>query len=608
MAREKRIAQQRIAPLDLGLSNQRLLEKNLQRRENFHLNPQSIYWWWQPCSVRVLLVTDGGLDFGEGDFGLSTFVDILQNDAPSRVRFDLTLAHLRSDVLDTQVMRGAPGIVDSITDFRFDNPAHFTPDMYDEVWLFGIETFFHQPSYDHRFNHSDTYPADRLSDEELRNLSTFMNKGGGAFATGDHGALGRALCGSITRVRSMRHWDSFPSGNPGVDQVSMAGPRRNDTNHVGHDAGTQFSDQSDDIPQPLDLVLYSTPGHALQSARYPHPVLCGRNGRIDVLPDHPHEGECRTPQDVTLTYEFDKTLEYPLEIGGASPVVPEVIAYSHVPAGNTADKAGSKQATIAHTFGAISAYNGHRAGVGQVVCDATWHHFVNVNLIGVVEGGFFDQFDNIGGDRHIGEHLSKHDGFLSSAQGLAALEKIKNYYTNIGVWIAPLSCQRCFNRKPWWELIYADRIMEAALVDPNIPFEKIPTEVFYAIGVHARDAFGRRAGQCQTLAWVIDWLTNLMPEYVPWINPWGPVIRPEREESPPLPVFDPQPMIDVALGAALVAMRQAFPYPSEKLREDQDLDQLAEEIRLKGARQGLDMAIRQVNAQLEVFGRLLNIG
>lgn len=80
---------------DLGLSNRELLELNLQRRQKFRKSPEAIYHWWRRCTVRVLLVTDGGLNFGPGDFGLSTFVHILQNDAPTRVRFELTLAHIR---------------------------------------------------------------------------------------------------------------------------------------------------------------------------------------------------------------------------------------------------------------------------------------------------------------------------------------------------------------------------------------------------------------------------------------------------------------------------------------------------------------------------------
>lgn len=204
-------------PNGLPPMHRRLLEANWRRRLDFQIDPSRIYPWWSRCTVRVLLVTDGGLDFGRGDFGLSAFVSILLNDAPARVRFELTLAHLGSSVSDAAVMKGEPGIARSIKGFRFDEPGHFAADMYDEVWLFGIETNYQQDFYAERRANPTRYPAARLGDAELARLGEFMNRraadgsptGGGVFATGDHGALGRALCGSLMRVRSMRHWDSF---------------------------------------------------------------------------------------------------------------------------------------------------------------------------------------------------------------------------------------------------------------------------------------------------------------------------------------------------------------------------------------------------------------
>ena len=371
----------------------------------------------------------------------------------------------------------------------------------------------------------------------------------------------------------------------------MTGPRRNDTNQIGHDPGSSFSDQSDDIPQPLDLLLYSTHLSALRAARYPHPLLCGRTGRIEVFPDHPHEGECRVPDDVTQTWGGAD--EYPVDAGGTR-IVPEVIAWSRVPAGNNAR--GSKTATIGHTFGAISAYDGHRTGTrGRVVCDSTWHHFVNVNLIGVVEGGGFDEFDE------PGEHASKHDGFLSSPAGIAVLNKIKNYFTNIGVWIAPPERIRCFNRFAWWELVYADRIMEAALASPDIPLREIPPSTLMFIGTHARDVFGRRASQCQTLEWLLDWIKDFKLIEVRWIDPWDPVTRRllEKEDEGPLPVLDPMPLVDVALGAALVSMRQAFPLPPAKPGDREDA--AAMDALEKGARFGVELASRLAIEQCRTF-------
>lgn len=591
------------AALGISLSNQRLLEANLKRRHDFQLDPAKIYHWWSRCHVRVLMVTDGGLDFGVGDFGLSTLVSILQNDAPSRVKFDLTLAHLRSNVLDAGVMVGAPGIVRSIKGFRFDEPAHFTADMYDEVWMFGIETNFQQASYAERLANPARYPAATLGNDELVRLSDFMNKGGGVFATGDHGALGRGLCGNVTRVRSMRHWDSFTLPGSTDDEVSMSGPKRNDTNRVGNDAGTQFSDQSDDIPQIIQPRLYSARISRYTKARYPHPLLCGIHGLIDVLPDHPHEGECRLPASLTLKYSPDGSDEYPTATAGGFRVSPEIVATGQVPAGNTADKAGSKQATVAHSFPVISAYDGHLAGIGRVSCDSTWHHFINVNLIGVVEGGVFDQFDNLNGDKHIGEDPNKHDGFLSTPAGRATLDRIKNYFTNIGVWLAPKPVQHCFNRKAWWQLVYADRVMEAALVDPEVAFEKIPLEVFYSIGVHARDAFGRRASQCQSLQFVIDWLPEVLPELVPWINPWDPVTYFEKTVVPTLPVIDPWPLVHAALGAAIVSLRQAHPYPPQKISVE--MDRQAQAITSKGGKAGLEQALKEFNHTAGLLGKSL---
>jgi hypothetical protein len=307
------------------------------------------------------------------------------------------------------------------------------------------------------------------------------------------------------------------------------------------------------------------------------------------------------PPDLTLT--FGGAAEYPVDTSGVQ-IVPEVIAWSRVPAGNTArtefsGSITSKTATIGHNFGAISAYDGHRAGVGRVVCDATWHHFVNVNLIGVLEGETFDRF------LLPGEHASKHDGFLSSPAGIAALNKIKNYFTNIGVWISPKERHTCFNQLVWWHLVYADRIMEAALTSPEIPLERIPASTLMHIGIHARDAFGRRAGQCQTLEWLIDWLDEFRFIEAAWIDPWDPIIqlRLQDEENAPLPTLDPQPLVDVSLGAALVSMRQRFPYPPDKPSGKDDA--AAMKAVYEGASYGMALAKRAALEQWSRFAKAL---
>ncbi len=561
----------------------------IERREDlFRVEPSRLFPLFWPCTVRVLIVTDGGLDFSLQNFGLSTFVTILLDTPSVRVDFSITLAHI-NNVTSAQMLDTEPRIAARITSFRFDDPAHFDPNDFDEVWLFGISTF-----YSGRGTSPATglaYPTDRLADSELAALAGFMNGGGGLFATGDHGALGVCLSGSVMRARSMRLWKST-SMQDAFDEVSMGGPRRNDTNRSG-DPGTQFNDQSDDIPQTISPKFYSA-FSGFWRYRFPHPVLCGPNGPIRVLPDHPHEGECIQAADPDATYSAGgfSAPEYPFPGDGSPRPLPEVIATSTVPAGNTAEVGGTatKLATVAQSFGAISAYDGHRAGVGRVVTDATWHHFVNVNLIG-----------------ELGASGVKSMGFLASASGQAHFDSIKAYYRNIAVWIASPERHRCFSRRLPWVVIYNDRVMEAIMTRADIPLERLSNLVIFEIGRHARDAMGRYAGQCQTRSIIIDWIkVHVDLTLIPEIDPWWPWPEPPEPPPPdPAPWVDLEPIFDFALGSALVAIRDKFPEPDEKaLAEVRDTDVL-DEIVSSGIRDGLSRAFESLGGSLERAGTSL---
>jgi hypothetical protein len=65
------------------------------------------------------------------------------------------------------------------------------------------------------------------------------------------------------------------------------------------------------------------------------------------------------------------------------------------------------------------------------------------------------------------------------------------------------------------------------------------------------------------------------------------------------------PLADVALGAALVALRQAMPYPPEKLTEQHDKQ--AGEIIGKAARLGLKVALADYSAQAKAFAKTLKV-
>jgi hypothetical protein len=71
------------------------------------------------------------------------------------------------------------------------------------------------------------------------------------------------------------------------------------------------------------------------------------------------------------------------------------------------------------SFIAICAYDGQMANVGRVVTDATWHHFVNINI----KPGM-------------------------SALAGRDLADIKQYYANLATWLMPKKVRFCF-RFPW---------------------------------------------------------------------------------------------------------------------------------------------------------------
>ncbi|MCP9235993.1 hypothetical protein [Lewinella sp. JB7] len=534
-----------------------LLDHLRYRDELLLKDPRLVYpWWRRPCRVRVLLVTNGFLDFGPGDFGLSTFVQMLTNDQRYYVRFEITLAHRGTNV-------GDPGIAvhRTIPQFRFDNTDHFSGDLYDQVWLFGADS-----------------GGGALTNAELLTLAGFMNGGGGVFATGDHGNLGIGLCGNVLRVRAMRLWDNA------TGKVGMTDPHRNDTNRAGHDAGSQFDDQSDDVPQTIAPKLYSNRLGWFWKETYPHPILCSPSGKITVLPDHPHEGECVTPSSLTTTY-LDNSPEFP---GG---VAPEVIAHSTVPAGNTA---GSKQATQAQTFGAISAYDGHRASVGRVVTDATWHHFVNVNLVGEI-------FD-VDGNRGTTEHYTKLNGFMSTATGQQHLKQIKHYYINTAVYLARPQQQRCFNTHYIWDLTFNHRVIEATTSHANLDFGRIHPSLLYEIGTHATDVLGRKAGQCRRLKFTLDIFYELeaLPDLIPDIDPW--ISRFDPEEAPLLPWLNLEPLYGIVIGAGLLAVREKF--LDADVEPDQVEDDDIRRVFVEGARRGLKHGSDSLNRRLEIVNTL----
>jgi len=466
--------------------------------------------WWR-CNLKVLVVTDsssGGYSKTEG-FHLGLALDVIENDGWPHVAFQFTKAH-----------RTQPGSgpVD-LTDFRFND---HDLNQYSQIWLFGISR--------------DTNP---LLPAELEALSRFMNeRQGGVFATGDHEDLGKAISGEVPRVRSMRRW-AYPAARAGGRPV--APPRDGNDRHNTIASGTE----SDSTPQMITPRFYtrtSNQGFLRYTAHYPHPVLCGPTGPINYLPDHMHEGECEVPGDLTGSYNFDGYSgdEYPT-VNGAR-VSPEVIA--------TAQSNGTNDSS----FGVLSTYDGHAAGVGRVLCDATWHHWFNTNLRGSIEN-----YDNAGSPGY------------SAADAEAWLE-IKAYFRNIGPWLATPHHQRCLRNGGF---LLVSRYNDFVITYRNLDTVDNRLGYFFGMGTVARDALGRLASQCQTTQVAVEALEEI--ELLP--DPW-------KGLGPDDPYgIDRDVLERVALGGAIHFVAEQFAEENFEALMEEALDKV-EAIAKRGARAG----------------------
>lgn len=312
--------------------------------------------------------------------------------------------------------------------FLFDDP-HVDLSVYDEIWLIGYEGT--------NFQAVSPPALSFISDSELAAITRFMDGGGGVFATGDHDGLGSLMCGRIPRVRSMRKWFASQDTDPRIP----AQPPRNWPGGTADRADTLFRGtnpnppdpfffdyQSDDTPQPL-----SFPGNIV------HAIMGGPNGPISGFPDHMHEGEVVVPTDLSRTSANDANLafadpgfvEFPSV--GSHQEIPSIIATGNITGGHGTlvsdgmpcenanfSKAAEQTASNKPPLNILAVYDGRAVGVGRVVTDSSFHHYMDLNLLG-------DPCSNPG--------TAMQQGFNFSASGKAALAEIEAFYINTATWL-----------------------------------------------------------------------------------------------------------------------------------------------------------------------------
>ncbi|MCA1662382.1 MAG: hypothetical protein LC648_09635 [Novosphingobium sp.] len=375
--------------------------------------------WKLLTFVDILVVVDTEISTDPAnDFGIASVIDLIRNTKIGCMRFRVDIA-LRNGAAQSVTASPTP-TQPKYVGFRFDMAAGGSAviDKYEQIWCFGFKPSNSGNTSDAEIDQASAFPA---SNAELNKLDEWMTvKKGGLFGTGDHHFLGASMCRKIPRLGTMRRWTNAdgvpPIGTPARIDTLRPPSAAFEPGAPGQQSMNNSPHQGDLVVQPIRWVADASHWFALFFRhKRPHPVLCHPTlGPIDVMPDHAHEGLCVPNPDLAANKKFKAEREYPDATDGGSQPRPKIIAY------------GSNLAQPPYLFGKgaqsarndnpmIAVYNGHRAGVGRVATDSTWHHWMDVNI------------DNI----RLADTLD--------------WKKIKRYFQNLAVWLNPPGYStRCF--------------------------------------------------------------------------------------------------------------------------------------------------------------------
>lgn len=373
--------------------------------------------WRLKTYVDILVVVDTEIAVSTTNtFGIAGVIDLIRNTQVGCMIFRVDIA-LRSNETFSVNTNPAPEIP-KYRGFRFNSAVSGTDviDKYEQIWCFGFKPSNSGSANDAEIDLPFALPA---SNPELEKLDEWMTlKKGGLFGTGDHHFLGASMCRKIPRLGTMRRWTNADGVPPigGIGQANTAEridtlrppPPESNYQSGGPSSLSNTPHQGDLTVQPIRWTTWKSIRWLFPfRQKRPHPVLCHPTlGPIDVMPDHAHEGLCVPSPDLNAQKQFNSEPEYPDAIGAGSKPQPEIIAFGSNLDSDDWNFAKGEQPGR-HNNPMIAVYDGHRAGVGRVATDSTWHHWMDVNINAIKAADNNDW------------------------------KKISRYYINLAVWLNP---------------------------------------------------------------------------------------------------------------------------------------------------------------------------
>ncbi len=515
------------------------------------------YWDWQrylgKAKLNILFVTDGTVA------STNTVYEFMNNRTVGCTKYRVKRAAYADGnnalTIDDSPAANAP----HFANFRFNSNKPGGGRVIDDfhvIYLFAVDSF-------------GTIP-----DADLAALHEWMQAGGGIFATGDHSTLGVRLADKIPRVGTMRKWsnaDGVPPGT-GTTRIDTNQPDPNNAGQVNGTVEIPNNAQSDAYPQPIDWLAFTrTRISVFQEVVYPHEILCHPTlGPIDVMPDHPHEGECENPMTITMDANVNfattaaDTSEYPTHNGHQER--PRIIAR-----GRTSSQYKlAKDDVDPKIFDMISVYDGHRSNVGRAVVDSTWHHWFDMNV------------DNL------------------KAAGGNNWDKIGQYFLNVARYLAPPGKfrERClldiidaqfdypFNEEQLWTGISDDSL---------------------EVGSIFGETLKRRWGPCGVLRFtklticrIKPWLCKLLEEEIlPDIDPQlPPKLGPICLTCPPFEVLSRMVLGEIVHATTPIREQLQARFKGEKCDDAFTIDEL-DKLVLQGVESGVKKFQQRVGDDLE---------
>lgn len=161
----------------------------------------------------------------------------------------------------------------------------------------------------------------------------------------------------------------------------------------------------------------------------------------------------------------------------------------------------------------------------------------------------------------------------------------------IGERRSSLEGRQCSHGRVWWDLAWSDRIVDATVPGPDPHPDPDPATVelrlLARIGAHAWQVLDDRAE-----AWpIVEWAL--------------PIVRLSGLDLPARPTGRQlQPLVDVAVGGALVSLRAALPDPPP-VPDDRDVAERIRGIVARGAVLALRRTVDEIGPDLREVGDLL---